>query len=242
MIPPGRPLRVIGDVHGDAKAFGIAAATEHFIIQLGDLVDEGPDTPGALEIMFRLLDEHRGLFILGNHDFKLLRALRGDPVSRPAYLERTLCELEPALAQRAMREIAQAPAWIAAGDRFFVHGGFHPAMLRQPPPPFPDGRPDSLLARAIYGQTSGHVTGAGKPERLLHWVNDIPGDLTPAPAKADISPGSISQRLEAYCRNGLLRRSAPKLEPMPWPQIKPKSSPRGRSFSVMDVISAWWSP
>jgi protein phosphatase len=178
MIPPGRPLRVIGAVHGDAKAFGIAAATEHFIIQLGDLVDEGPDTPGALEIMFRLLDEHRGLFILGNHDFKLLRALRGDPVSRPAYLERTLCELEPALAQRAMREIAQAPAWIAAGDRFFVHGGFHPAMLRQPPPPFPDGRPDSLLARAIYGQTSGHVTGAGKPERLLHWVNDIPGDLT----------------------------------------------------------------
>lgn len=178
MIPAGRALRVIGDVHGDSRAFAIAAETGHFIIQLGDLVDDGPDPAGALRIMFRLIDEGRGLFVLGNHDFKLLRALRGDNVRRPPNLEKTISELSPDLAARAMREIARAPAWILSGKRFFVHGGFHPAMLVEPPPEFPSGRPDGLLARAIYGQTTGRVTGAGKPERLLGWVDDLPGDIT----------------------------------------------------------------
>jgi protein phosphatase len=178
MIPSGRSLRIVGDVHGDSKAFAIAADTSHFIVQLGDLVDEGPDTPGALEIMFRLIDEGRGLFLLGNHDFKLLRALRGDAVTRPPYLEKTVSELSPALAARTMLEIPRAPAWLGSGDNFFVHGGFHPAMLVTPPPAFPAGRPDALLARALYGQTTGRVTGAGKPERLLNWVNDVPEHMT----------------------------------------------------------------
>ncbi len=80
MIPPKIPLRIVGDVHGDSRAFAAAAETDRFLIQLGDLVDDGPDTPGVLRIMFRLLDEKRGLFLLGNHDFKLARALRGDKV------------------------------------------------------------------------------------------------------------------------------------------------------------------
>lgn len=175
---PALPLRVIGDVHGDSKALAFAAETDRFIVQLGDLVDDGPDTPGALSIMFRLLDEKRGLFLLGNHDFKLARALRGDAVQRGPALERTLASLTPALRERALHEITHAPAWIAAGERFFVHGGFHPAMLTEPPPEFPQGRPDALLARALYGQTTGRVTGAGKPERLLNWVDDIPAGMT----------------------------------------------------------------
>jgi protein phosphatase len=178
MIPLGRALRIVGDVHGDAKAFAAAADTDNFIIQLGDLVDDGPDTPGALAIMFRLIDEHRGLFLLGNHDFKLGRALRGDPVFRPPYLDRTLTELPPELAARAKAEIFRAPAWLAHNQLFFVHGGFHPAMLTTPPPTFPPGRPASLLARALYGQTTGRVTGAGKPERLISWVNAIPANIT----------------------------------------------------------------
>ncbi len=178
MIPAGRSLRVIGDVHGDTKAFAIAADTEHFIIQLGDLVDDGPDTPGTLEIMFRLIDEQRGLFLLGNHEFKLLRALRGDAIQRSDRVEKTLSELSPELAARAGLEITRAPGWVASGKRFFVHGGFHPAMLVEPPPEFPSGRPDGLLARAIYGQTTGRVTGAGRPERVLNWVDDVPSGIT----------------------------------------------------------------
>lgn len=177
-IPTGVPLRVVGDVHGDAAAFAMAAEGERFIVQLGDLVDDGPDTPGALTLMFRLIDEGRGLFLLGNHEFKLLRALRGDHVRPGPELERTIAALSSPLRERAMAEIRRAPAWARSHGRFFVHGGFHPAMLTRPPPPFPIGRPDPLLARAIYGQTTGRVTGSGKPERLLDWIDDIPREIT----------------------------------------------------------------
>jgi protein phosphatase len=177
MIPLGRPLRIVGDVHGDSKAFAIAAETDRFVVQLGDLVDDGPDTPGTLEMMFRLLDERRGMFLLGNHDFKLARALRGDNVSGSA-LERTLTELPPSMKDRTLAEISAAPAWVNAGHGFFVHGGFHPGMLKESSPLFPPGRPGPLLARALYGQTTGRTTGAGKPERLLRWVEDIPANIT----------------------------------------------------------------
>lgn len=178
MIPAGRGLRVIGDVHGDSRAFAIAAETDLFVIQLGDLVDDGPDTPGALEIMFRLIDEKRGLFLLGNHDFKLARALRGDGVFRPPHLGKTILELTPVLADRALQEIMRAPAWIAHKNLLFVHGGFHPAMLHEAAAAFPSRRPEPLLARALYGQTTGRVTGSGKPERLITWANDVPANVT----------------------------------------------------------------
>ena len=177
MIPLGRPLRVVGDVHGDARAFAAAAATDRFLIQLGDLVDDGPDTPGALRIMFQVLDEKRGLFLLGNHDFKLARALRGDRV-RGEPTAKTMAAFPDELRERTLAEIIAAPVWFQAGQLFFVHGGFHPAMLEQGPGPFPTGRPEPLWARALYGQTTGRVTGAGKPERLLRWVDEIPDGLT----------------------------------------------------------------
>ncbi len=177
MTPLPRRLRVVGDVHGDSRAFAMAAETDRFVIQLGDLVDDGPDTTGALAIMFRLLGEGRGLFLLGNHDFKLARALRGDAVHGPG-VARTLAELPAAMRAPTLEAISRAPAWITTRTAIFVHGGFHPGMLGQSPPPFPASRPEPLLARALYGQTTGRVTGAGKPERLLRWVEDIPPGMT----------------------------------------------------------------
>lgn len=176
-IPRGVKLRIVGDVHGDSKAFAAAAETDRFVVQLGDMVDDGPDTKGALEILFKLLDEKRGLFLLGNHDFKLARALRGDEIKSPATLQ-TISELPANIRERAKMEIMAAPVWLHVEQSFFVHGAYHPGMLTQASSPFPIGRPDPLWARALYGQTSGRVTGAGRPERLLHWVNDIPAGLT----------------------------------------------------------------
>ena len=177
-IPPDIGLRIVGDVHGDAKGFAAAAATDRFIIQLGDLVDDGPDTPGALHLMFDLIDAGRGLFLLGNHDFKLARALRGDTVQRGPGLATTLAALDAATAARTLAEISRAPAWLSLHSALCVHGGFHPAMLTEPAPPLPPGRADRLLARALFGQTTGRVTGAGKPERLLTWVDRIPPGIT----------------------------------------------------------------
>jgi len=77
-----------------------------------------------------------------------------------------------------LAEILRAPGWIVAAPYFFVHGGYHRAMLGTPAPLFPEGRPDALLARALYGQTTGRMTASGKPERLLRWIEDIPEGMT----------------------------------------------------------------
>ncbi len=193
-VPPWRGfagLRVIGDVHGEAAAFAHAVegarAAGLFVLQLGDLTDFGPDSPAVLRRIFELIDERRGLFLLGNHDHKLRRALLGAPVSGVAAdgLGLTLDQLAAApdgaaLAARAIAEIARAPAWLRdGGDRFFVHAGFHDAMLLRPPPEDAGARkPEGIVGRALFGQVTGRRRPDGYPERVHHWVDRIPAGLT----------------------------------------------------------------
>lgn len=178
MIPPGAPLRIVGDVHGDARAFAYAAGTDHFVIQLGDLADGGPEGAEAWRIMLGLLDAGRGLFVLGNHDRKLGRALAGERVRIAPELAATLDQLGGAgLGARVLDAVRTAPAWVRAGPRLFVHGGFHPAMLHQAPSPALGSTPPPL-ARALFGQTTGRMQADGYPERVLNWVDRIPPGLT----------------------------------------------------------------
>jgi protein phosphatase len=181
-------LRVVGDVHGDAVAFAHAVAgaeaEQLFLLQLGDLTDHGPDSPAVLRLMFGLLDARRGRFLLGNHDHKLRRALLGQRVHfAPEGLGRTLAQLQAApdgeaLVQRAIAEIAVAPAWLRLDDRLFVHAGWHPGMLTRPPPPDAGTqKPDPLLSRAMFGQVTGRLQADGYPERLDNWVDRIPAGM-----------------------------------------------------------------
>ena len=176
-IPTNRGLRIVGDVHGDTRAFAFAADTDRFVVQLGDLIDSGPDSAGALRLMFRLIDEGRGLFLVGNHDRKLGRALRGERVRGGPQLEATLSALDAPLRERALQEVARAPTWLVQANRFFVHAAFHTGMLANP---FSDplGPVDPLLSRALFGETTGRTQPDGFPERLLRWVNHIPSGMT----------------------------------------------------------------
>jgi protein phosphatase len=169
---------VVGDVHGDAAAFAWAAATDRFVVQLGDLTDQGPRSDEALRIMFRLIDEGRGLFLLGNHDYKLARALAGQVVRFDPGHEATLRQLDEATRRRALAEIARAPAWLRRGTDLFVHGGFHTAMLDGPAPEVGVGRAHGPVARALFGEPTGRIRPDGYPERTLRWVDRIPADLT----------------------------------------------------------------
>ena len=177
MIPRDRPLRIVGDVHGDARAFAHATATDHFIIQLGDLVDHGPNSAGVLKTMFSLIAAGNGVFLLGNHDLKLARALAGHQVRIDPPLQATLDQLDADLRTRAQAAIATAPCWLWTDKKFFVHGGFHDRMLAAPSP-VGITRPDGLLARALYGQPTGRIQTDGYPERSLAWVERIPAGLT----------------------------------------------------------------
>jgi protein phosphatase len=170
-------VRVVGDVHGDAAAFRLAVQTALFVVQLGDLVDDGPDSAGALGVMFDLIDAGDGLFLLGNHDFKLARALAGAGVEVGPALAATLAGLDAPTRARARAEIERAPAWLRWGGAFFVHAGFHTAMLDRPPPSGAGRRADGVLARALFGEPTGRRQADGFPERSLGWVDRIPAGL-----------------------------------------------------------------
>ncbi|HUB16547.1 MAG TPA: metallophosphoesterase [Acetobacteraceae bacterium] len=177
-LPPGARIRVVGDVHGDAAAFAYACATDRFVLQLGDLIDHGPDSAGTLRAMFRLIDARRGLYLLGNHDLKLARALAGHATRPDHVLAATIEQLDAALRERVMLETARAPAWLRRGDAVFVHGGFHSTMLEQAPPDHGLDRPRGAVARALYGEPTGRTQPDGYPERSLRWVDRIPPGIT----------------------------------------------------------------
>jgi protein phosphatase len=126
----------------------------------------------------RLLDERRGIFLIGNHDLKLARALADRQVRIGAELAATLAQLDPDLRERAAAAIARAPAWVGWGKLLFVHAGFHTAMLEGPPPPVPEGKLHGVLSRALYGQPTGRTQPDGYPERSLQWVDRIPAGIS----------------------------------------------------------------
>lgn len=165
-------------MHGDAAAFRFALATDRFVVQLGDLADYGPDGAEAMRLMFDAQDQGRGLFLLGNHDHKLARALAGRAVRVDAELAATLAQLDAPARQRALRLIAQAPAWVLHGRALFVHGGFHTDMLAGPAAVPGLARPSGAVARALFGEPTGRIQPDGYPERSLRWVDRIPAGLT----------------------------------------------------------------
>ncbi|OAG76706.1 putative phosphatase [Acetobacter malorum] len=174
-------LRIVGDVHGDLQAFRHAVATDRFIIQLGDLVDHGPDSAGVLRLMHDVMRARRGLFLIGNHDRKLGRALLGKKLRPDPPLEATMAQLhQPENAdvlEFALEMLETAPAWLVLGRMLFVHGAFDVRMLMEPPPPAL-GRVTFLLSRALFGETTSRVQKDGFPERCLNWVNHIPTGYT----------------------------------------------------------------
>lgn len=191
VLPDGfAGIRVVGDVHGEAASFrdaiAGAEAARLFVLQLGDLTDHGSDAPGVLRAMFALMDRRAGLFLLGNHDHKLRRALLGQKVKvEVGGVGATMAQLAhdhegPTLTERAVVAIAAAPAWLAWRNALFVHGAFHTAMLTEPAPCDAGARrPDGLVSRALFGETKrGQLTEAGYPVRVIDWVDRIPSGLT----------------------------------------------------------------
>jgi hypothetical protein len=80
-------LDIIGDIHGELEALhavlhtlGYDATGRHpagrTLVFVGDLVDRGPDSPGVVALVRRLVHAGRAQAILGNHEVNLLRAAR----------------------------------------------------------------------------------------------------------------------------------------------------------------------
>ena len=86
---PDGPLDVVGDVHGELEALQALLAHMGYdaegghpdgrrLVFVGDLCDRGPDSPGVIALVQRLVESGRALATLGNHEINLLRGDRKD--------------------------------------------------------------------------------------------------------------------------------------------------------------------
>ena len=119
----------IGDVHGCASEFEALLkalelkAADH-VIQVGDLINRGPDSHDVIE----LAREYKVEVILGNHELRLLRARRElCPELLKSYDYATLKQLTKA--DWDYLEARPNYHHISEIDTVFVHAGFLPDQI-----------------------------------------------------------------------------------------------------------------
>jgi serine/threonine protein phosphatase 1 len=134
----------IGDVHGClAKLLRLldrclhhSGGRAHRFVFVGDYIDRGPDSCGAIETLIELQGE-RGddvICLRGNHEALMLEALdTGDPIlwfmnGAAETLASYGVEHPSALPPQHVDWVAALPFWFDDGQRYFVHAGVNPAL------------------------------------------------------------------------------------------------------------------
>ena len=186
------PFDVIGDVHGclaeleallgtlgyaiERGAAGRPIGAQHpdrRAIFLGDLVDRGPDTPGVLRLVMGMVTAGTALAVLGNHEAKLLRALRGKNVQRTHGLAESMDQL--AAEPEAEEFRAQVEEFIdGLISHYVLDGGrlvvAHAGLIERY-----QGRASGRVREfCLYGQTTGETDEYGFPVRYP-WAQEYRG-------------------------------------------------------------------
>jgi protein phosphatase len=185
------PFDVIGDVHGcraeleellaalgyanapDAagRAVGARHPAGRRAVFVGDLVDRGPDTPGVLRLVMGMVAAGDAFCVPGNHESKLLRALRGNKVQLSHGLAESMAQLSAETAEfRHEAEVFLAGLishYLLDGGRLVVaHAGlierYHGRASRR------------VREFCLYGQTTGETDEYGLPVRYP-WAQEYRG-------------------------------------------------------------------
>jgi polynucleotide kinase-phosphatase len=185
------PFDVVGDVHGcrseleallgrlgyvvvrDAEGRPVDASHPEGrrMVFVGDLVDRGPDSPGVLRLAMGMVGAGHALAVPGNHEQKLVRALKGSKVQVSHGLAETLAQLEAETPE--FRAEVQTFCYdlvshlvLDGGDLVVAHAGLKEAYHGRA-----SGRVRSF---ALYGDTTGETDEFGLPVRYP-WANDYRG-------------------------------------------------------------------
>ncbi|HEX6751482.1 MAG TPA: metallophosphoesterase, partial [Longimicrobium sp.] len=180
------PFDVVGDVHGCADELetlldrlGYAAGEDGVrrhpegrrAVFVGDLVDRGPRVVDTLRIAMAMVEAGSAYAVPGNHDVKLVKALRGRNVQMKHGLQQSLDELagETAEFRDKVADFLDGLVshYVFDGGRLVVaHAGMKEEM---------QGRASGGVREfALYGDTSGEVDELGLPVRH-DWARDYRG-------------------------------------------------------------------
>ncbi|GAB3194915.1 polynucleotide kinase-phosphatase [Nocardioides hungaricus] len=179
------PFDVIGDVHGCASELRTLLGELGWVVGdegahhpegrtavfVGDLVDRGPDTPGVLRLVMGMVAAGTALCVSGNHEAKLVRALRGANVQTTHGLAESLAQLagEPEEFRQAALGFMDGliSHYVLDEGRLVVaHAG-----LKEPYHGRSSGRVRSF---ALYGDTTGETDEFGLPVRYP-WAQEYRG-------------------------------------------------------------------
>ena len=218
------PFDIIGDVHGclveliellEKLGYGVHRVPEtdepasfgfrvvppagRKVVFVGDLVDRGPDSPGALKLAMSMVGSGTALCVPGNHDAKLLKWLNGKKVKLNYGLDKTVEQLAGTSEnfKEQLREFLSgliSHYVLDGGNLVIAHAGLPENM---------HGRASGAVRSfCLYGDTTGEKDAFGLPVRR-NWALDYRGRAkvvfghTPVPEAAwlnnaiDIDTGCV---------------------------------------------------
>ena len=185
------PFDIIGDIHGCfdelvelLKKLGYEVSTQpdgetvveppqgRKAIFVGDFVDRGPKVAEVLRLVMGMQKAGTALCVPGNHDIKLVRALRGKNVNPTHGLAESLSQLEEESAEFKTQITEFLNGLVShyvldSGKLVVAHAGMKAEL---------QGRASGRVREfALYGETTGETDEFGLPIRI-NWVDEYRGD------------------------------------------------------------------
>ncbi len=191
---------------------------------VGDITDRGPRNVDCLRLVMGMCEEGSGRCVMGNHDFKLNKWLKGRQVQLNHGLDLTVAELEQT-SEAFRRQVSEyiydlrSHFWLAGGDLVVAHAGLKEEM---------HGRGSGAVRNfAMFGETTGEIDEFGLPVRL-EWAREYRG-------KADVVYGHTPV-LEAEWLNSTMDIDTGcvfggKLTALRWPEREIVSVPAARQYA-----------
>ena len=183
------PFDIVGDVHGcfdellqlmstlgyqvdrQDATFSVVPPDGRKLMFVGDLVDRGPATPDVLRLAMAMVNSGQAFCVPGNHDMKLVKALKGRDVQLTHGLAESIQQLEKEPAEFRTQALKFLDGLVSHyvfddGKLVVAHAGMKESM---------QGRGSGKVRDfALYGETTGETDEFGLPVRY-NWSSDYRG-------------------------------------------------------------------
>lgn len=164
----GYGISIMENATSPPMIMDVVAPPGRKLVFAGDLVDRGPASGRVLALVMQLVERGIAVAIHGNHDHKLMRLLRGNPVKPDEHLAETLRQIDafgPQFREQVLRFLEALPYKYETQSLIVVHAAYAES-----------GNPQRLQALMLYGEVDGTKDEHGYPRRLDLWERRYYGD------------------------------------------------------------------